>query len=160
MRKRPLIIDGLRPGMAEGLYRSYLATNPLRNADGSLKEKPMPTNGIGQTMRQTEPRAEATERTEPMQISPENFFSRCWHTNCPAWLGGNRHPSSAVMRRLKGELTIEDGSTLLLWECLSCGGKVYAGVDATRAIVTRPHTPPRTSAVTEQSVITTSRGAQ
>lgn len=75
------------------------------------------------------------------QIAPENFFSRVFHTNCPKWMDGypKRNLTSGVMLRHLAHVTIEDGSHLRLWECLHCGVKCYAGLDASRRVTVRPY---------------------
>jgi len=63
-------------------------------------------------------------------IEWENHGRRVWHAGCG--LG-----CSPMVRRTE-TLRIEDGSLLRLYECATCGAKVYAGVDSQRRIVRRP----------------------
>ena len=65
------------------------------------------------------------------RVMPENNWREVWHDGCP-----KRGP----MKRLV-EFRIEDGSMLWLYECLGCGVRVYAGLDAKRTIVTRAAAP-------------------
>jgi hypothetical protein len=42
------------------------------------------------------------------------------------------------MKRHDQHITIEDGSRLYLFECLHCGAKAHAGIDANRFVVVKP----------------------
>jgi hypothetical protein len=61
------------------------------------------------------------------RISPEHGWRRVWHDP----------PCRGPMKRHRETLTIEDGSVLDLYECLACGVRCYAGLDAQRRVVTR-----------------------
>ena len=65
---------------------------------------------------------------QPVRVRPENFWREVWHEDCP-----ERGP----MVRLAGRLTIDDGTVLREYECLGCGVRCYAGLDANRFVVTR-----------------------
>ena len=72
-----------------------------------------------------------------MQVAPENYMTRLWHTDCP-----QNSFRSGVMRYVRPEQTIEhdDGSPLYLAECLHCGEKGYIGLDKKRIIIVRTAT--------------------
>lgn len=68
-------------------------------------------------------------RTESVRVLPENFWREVWHDGCAR---------RGMMIERKERITIEDGSVLRLWECLMCGARCFAGLNAKRVIVTRP----------------------
>lgn len=63
-----------------------------------------------------------------LRISPENFWREVWHLA----------PCRGPMKRLSDRLMIEDGSELRGYECMGCGVKCFAGLDAKRYVTTRP----------------------
>lgn len=68
-----------------------------------------------------------------MQISPENYWREVWHCDCVPGRG------NGIMKRQNHYMAIEDGSTLRLFECLHCGEKCYAGLDAQRRVKVVPY---------------------
>lgn len=82
----------------------------------------------------------APEKPRLPRISPENNWREVWHTDCPKWGAGaypQRDPTSAIMQRVAGTLTIEDGSELRRYRCLSCNVECFAGLDAKRLVTAR-----------------------
>jgi hypothetical protein len=61
------------------------------------------------------------------RVLPENYWREVWHDA----------PCRGPMKRHRETLAIEDGSVLALYECLACHVRVFAGLDATRRVVTR-----------------------
>ena len=74
-------------------------------------------------------RAEPGEPSEWHQVSPENYWREVWHHS--------HECRSGPMKRLGERLKIEDGSELRLFECASCGTRLFAGLDAKRMVVWR-----------------------
>ena len=72
---------------------------------------------------------EPGEPSEWHQVSPENYWREVWHHS--------HECRSGPMKRLEERLEIEDGSKLRLFECASCGTRLFAGLDARRMVVWR-----------------------
>lgn len=66
------------------------------------------------------------------EISPESFWRDVFHVDCP------EPPRCGIMKHLPDRLPIEDGSVLRGFECLNCGARLFAGLDAGRRVVRRP----------------------
>jgi hypothetical protein len=69
--------------------------------------------------------------SEPVRVNPENYWRDVWHANCP-----ERGP---MKHHRHDFITLEDGATLIAFECMGCGAWCYAGLDAQRYVVSRPH---------------------
>jgi hypothetical protein len=65
-----------------------------------------------------------------MRVAPENYWRNVFHDDCSQRGGG-------IMKRYPHSLTIEDGSKLQLFECLHCGERCYAGLNAGRHVTVR-----------------------
>lgn len=76
------------------------------------------------------PSETAETPTPRVQIDPEDHWRYVWHRRCP-----KRGP----MKRLADKHTLGDGSVLCAYECLMCGVKCFAGLDAQRRVVTRQY---------------------